>query len=205
VVDRASCRRLPTCATSGTVGQGKRIAPCGLVPPHQVIPILIEGAVLSAALSTVIVASVLYNPRLWINDAPPRVRELAPPLTAVERRARSITGTLLLLTFAVVTIWSAVRLLARYGETLSIATAFWHFLGVFFLFNLFDLVVIDWLVLLVLRPRALTRLSVPGLTHEETVGSFAYHFRGFVIGLGIITVGGLMAALLTYLAKLGQF
>jgi hypothetical protein len=153
------------------------------------------------ALTAVILLSLLYNPRLWINDAPPRVRMLAPPLTVVERRARTIAGLLLLLTFVGVTMWSAVRLIARNGTTLSLGTALGHFVGVFFLFNLFDLVVIDWLILLVIRPKML-RLSVTGLSYEETIGSYAYHFRGFIIGLGFVTVGGLIAALITYTVNL---
>jgi hypothetical protein len=166
--------------------------------------ILVDGTVLSAALTAVILVSLLYNPRLWINDAPPRVRMLAPPLTLVERRGRAIAGLLLLLTFVAVTMWSAARLLTRYGATLSLGTTLGHFVGMFFLFNLFDLIVIDWLVLLVIRPKML-RLSVPGLSYEETVGNYAHHFRGFIIGLGFVTVGGLIAALITYTVKLVRF
>ena len=166
--------------------------------------ILIDGLVLSAALMAVILASLLYNPRLWINDAPPRVRLLAPPLTVRERRARTITGLFLLLTFTAVTLWSATKLLNRDGEALSLTTAVGHFVGVFFLFNVFDLIVIDWLFLLVLRPRML-QLSVPGLSYEETVGSYGHHFRGFIIGLGFVTVGGVIAGLITYAVKLAAF
>jgi hypothetical protein len=165
---------------------------------------LIDGAVLSAALSAVILGSLLYNPRIWINDAPPRVRALAPPLTAQERRARTIAGVLLLLTFAAVTYWSATRLLARSGATLSLGAACLHFMGVFFQFNVFDLLVIDWFVLLVLRPK-IVRLSVPGLSYEETVGSYAYHFRGFVLGLGFVAIAGGIVGLVTYLIKLARF
>jgi hypothetical protein len=157
-----------------------------------------------AALTAVILVSLLYNPRIWINDAPARVRKLAPPLTVVERRARAVAGVLLLLTLAAVTSWSATKLLGRHGAALSLGTAIEHFVGVFFLFNLFDLIVIDWLILLVLRPRML-RLSVPGLSYEETVGNYGYHFRGFIIGLGFVAMAGLVAALMTYAVKLARF
>src|SRR5262245_57954018 len=160
--------------------------------------------VLSVGLTAVILISLLYNPRLWINDLPARVRLLAPPLTASERRARAITGVFLLLTLAGVTLWSAARLLTRSAATLWLTTAVGHFVGVFFVFNLFDLIVIDWLFLLVLRPKRLT-LSVPGSSYEETVGSYAHHFRGFIIGLGFVTGAGLIVGLLTYAVKLARF
>jgi hypothetical protein len=54
--------------------------------------------------------------------------------------------------------------------------------------------VIDWLVLLVLRPGFVRRLSVPGLSYEETVGTYGYHFNAFLKGLGFITVMSVLAA-----------
>jgi hypothetical protein len=162
--------------------------------------VLVDGAVLSAALGAVIAGSLAYEPRVWLNDAPPRVRMLAPPLTPAERRTRAAVGALFVLTLIGVTAWSAARLPARYGEPLSIGTIFLHFVGVFFFFNLFDLLVIDWLLLLVLRPRFVMRLSVPGLSYEETVGTYGYHFRAFLKGTGFIIVASLIAASLTYFA-----
>src|SRR6185503_6607157 len=117
---------------------------------------------------------------LWVNDLPPRARALVPPLTAAERRDRNVVAALFLLVIVATTTWSAARLIDRHGGTVSFATAFGHFLAVFFLFNLFDLVVIDWLMLLVLQPAFLRRLSVPGLTYMETVGGYGYHFVGFL-------------------------
>jgi hypothetical protein len=159
--------------------------------------VLVDGTVLSIAVSIVILGSLAYNPRLWIGDAPEPVRRLAPPLSAAERRDRWVVAGLFLLTVVAVTAWSASRLIAREG-TPSFGTLLIHFLGVFFLFNLVDLVVIDWLVLLGMRPRFLSRLSVPGLSYEETVGGYRYHFVAFLKGLGVITVLALIAASATY-------
>jgi hypothetical protein len=162
--------------------------------------IVVDGAVVCAALGLVIVGSLAYNPRLWVNDLPPRARALVPPLTAAERRDRNVVAALFLLAIVATTTWSAARLIARHGGAVSFATAFGHFLAVFFLFNLFDLVVIDWLMLLVFQPAFLRRLSVPGLTYVETVGGFGYHFQGFLKGMGFILAAGAIAAGLTALA-----
>ena len=156
--------------------------------------------VLCAALGLVIVGSLAYNPRLWINDAPPRVRALASPLTAGERRDRNVVAVVFLLALIAVTAWSAWRLLARHASGVSFAVLFGHFFGVMLLFNLFDLIVIDWLMLLVLRPAFLSRLTVPELTYEETVGGYGYHFRAFLKGMGFVVVFALLAAALTYFA-----
>ena len=158
---------------------------------------MFDGAVVCAALGAVILGSLAYNPRLWLNDAPPRVRMLAPPLTDAERRDRLIVGILFFLTLIAAITWSARRLLHEHGAMLSFGVAFAHFFGVFLLFNLFDLVIIDWVVLLMIRPSFLKRLSVPGLSYEETVGDYRYHCTAFLKGLGVITVIGLIAAGLT--------
>ena len=156
--------------------------------------ILLEGATLSVALTLVILGSLAFNPRLWRQDAPPRARALSAPLTDAERRERSVVASFVVLVIIGVSVWSASRLLTRQGPAVSYATAFGHFAGVFLLFNLFDLIVLDWFVLLVLRPRFLTRFSVPGLSYEETVGTFGYHLMGFVKGLGFVVVMSALAA-----------
>ena len=162
--------------------------------------ILVDAGLVCAALGLVIVGSLAYNPRLWVNDLPPEVRKLVTPLTPAERRDRNVVAVLFLLAIAATT-WSVgARLIARHGETLTFATAFAHFLAVFFLFNLFDLVVIDWLMLLVMKPAFIARLGVPGLSYEETVGGYGYHFQAFLKGMGFILVAGLIAAGLTIVA-----
>jgi len=79
----------------------------------------VDGATLSAALTVVILGSLAYNPRLWLQDAPPRVRALAPPLTNAERRNRLAVAALVILAIAGVTLWSATRLIARDGPAVS--------------------------------------------------------------------------------------
>ena len=161
---------------------------------------MVEAGVVCAALGLVIVGSLRYNPRLWVNDLPPDVRQLVTPLTPAERRDRNVVAALFLLTMVGTSWWVGARLIARYGETLTFAAALRHFLAVFFLFNLFDLVVIDWLMLLVMKPAFIARLGVPGLSYEETVGGYGYHFLGFLKGMGFILVAGLVAAGLTIIA-----
>jgi len=173
------------------------------VPELSWSAILVDGATLSAALTVVILGSLAYNPRLWLQDAPPRVRSLAPPLTDAERRKRLVVAALLFLVIAGVTVWSASRLIARNGPAVPYVTAFGHFAGVFLLFNLFDLIVLDWFVVLVVKPPFLRRFSVPGLSYEETVGSFGYHLMGFVKGLGFVVVMSAIAATAVFVMTAG--
>jgi len=89
------------------------------VPELSWSAIVVDGATLSAALTVVILGSLAYNPRLWLQDAPPRVRALAPPLTDAERRHRLVVAALIFLAIAGVTVWSASRLIARDGPVVT--------------------------------------------------------------------------------------
>jgi hypothetical protein len=40
--------------------------------------VLIDGAILSAALSVVVLGSLYYNPRLWLHDYPKEIQAKVP-------------------------------------------------------------------------------------------------------------------------------
>jgi hypothetical protein len=76
--------------------------------------------------------------------------------------------------------------------------SFWelfaHAFGVFFLFNLVDLLILDWLIICTFRPRW---VALPGAEHIVIAKPYLQHFKGFLIGTGgSVIVGIAIAALL---------
>ena len=92
-------------------------------------------------------------------------------------------------TFASAMLWRASALVS-----LSFWELFAHVFGLFFLFNLVDLLILDWLIVCRLTPRW---LIIPGTEHIVMPKEYLYHFKGFLLGTVVSVMGGLgIAALL---------
>ena len=114
--------------------------------------ILIGGAGLSLAIGVVILASLITNPRMWLNDYPESVQKLAAPLSPAEKRQRIFFMVPYLLAFLGVSLLSTVAFLSASADA-TFLTAYGHAFLVLNIANLFDAVVIDWLFLYVMKPR----------------------------------------------------
>jgi hypothetical protein len=144
--------------------------------------ILRDGAVLSLTLGAILIGSLAVNARLWLQDAPKEIRDQAPPLSPRERRQRALVGVLFLTTLLGNLLVSLAGLVARSGGAPSFLAAFVHVYGVLMVFNLFDLLIVDYLLGLIIRPKFLRVFETPGLSYEKVFGGFGYHFKAFCKG-----------------------
>lgn len=58
-------------------------------------------------------------------------------------------------------------------------------------FNLFDLLIADWLVFVFIQPKI---IILPGTEGMAGYKDYGFHFRGFLKGIGFCLVGGLVLA-----------
>src|SRR5689334_2572866 len=115
--------------------------------------IVIDGLLLSLVLGVIIMASLKYNPRLWLQDYPKEVQAKVPPVSKREKlQQRILTLPVLLLTFGIPYL-SVTWVKAAQGGAISFPVAFLTVVGILQLFNLFDAVVLDYLILTVMKPR----------------------------------------------------
>lgn len=158
---------------------------------------LIDGVALSAALGLVIVVSLYVNARLWLHDYPQPMQERVPPLTPGERQVRIVLS---LVFFGVLVggLALGVNALERaLGGNVSFLAAFIYSLLVLNLFNLFDAVVIDYLLLARMKPGF---AILPGTA--DLVGLFddrRMHLVNYAKGIIFCLVGSLVVALLAAL------
>jgi hypothetical protein len=152
--------------------------------------ILIDGLLMSLALSVLIFASLRYNPRLWLQDYPKAVRETQPPLTKEEKRARLVMALPFMLLMLGIPFWSTYQLRIANGGTLDFLTAYLNTFLVLNIFNLFDAVVIDYLILSVMKPKF---AFIPGTEAlMQQVIDWRWHVRGYLVGIIFCAVGGLI-------------
>lgn len=155
-------------------------------------PQLLGDSALYIGLATFfLLALVLYNPRLMLQDYPPAIQELVPPKTEVEKRLSLWLGMPFLLALLILPFVFTFRL----GEN-SFFGLFLHAFGMVWAFNLWDWLVLDWLFFCTITPQ---QFIIPGSEGHPAYKDYAFHFRGFLIGTGFSLGLGLIVAAAVYL------
>ncbi len=151
---------------------------------------LFSGLVLSFVLTILMVVSGAIALDMFVDNYPPDIKQKYGPMSPRAARLRPFTTALLFMTFLVVPI---IGLFALQAETLSIPffPAF-VFSGVTLLvFNIFDLIILDWIFFCTIQPRSMV---LPGTEGMAGYRDYRFHFIGFLKGLGFSAVGGLLIA-----------
>lgn len=162
--------------------------------------IVIDGLILSIGLSVILLSSMAINPRIMRSDYPPQIKEKLAPLTNPEKRQLLITGVLFYGFVIGIFFYSTRSLIARNGQENLFLLTFLNTYLVFEIGNLFDLLVLDYLILMVMKPRF---MFIPGVEGMEQYNTFKFHFTGFLKGLLIGAVISLIVAMVTVLVARG--
>lgn len=156
------------------------------------------SAAMIVAGSIFLVAIGLRNPRVMLQDYPEDVRQAVPPKTPAERRETVLwTVPFAALLFGLPL--AAAIVTRQQQPDLSYGGAFLAAFVPLAVSNLFDLLVVDWLVFCTLTPRFVT---LPGTEGMAGYRDYGLHFRGFLIGIGISLVASALIAAITLLLPL---
>ncbi len=153
--------------------------------------ILRDGALLSVVTSTYLLVLLRFNPRMFLRHFPKEIREIIPPRSVKEMRMSILLGVPLGLLFLGSACASALLWRASAQASLSFWELFAHVFGLFFLFNLVDLLILDWLIVCRFTPRW---LIIPSTEHIVMPKQYLYHFKGFLMGTVVSVMGGLAIA-----------
>jgi hypothetical protein len=149
-----------------------------------------DGALLSVVASTYLLVLLRFNPRIFLGHYPKEIRQVVPPRSEKERRMSILLGLLVGVPFAVVLLWRTATLGSH-----SFWELFAYAFGVLFIFNLVDLLILDWLVVCWVKPGW---VILPGTEHIAIPNPYAHHFKEFLMGTaGLVIVGLAIAALLS--------
>ncbi len=161
----------------------------------SVSKIALDGAVLSILASLFLVAVLRFNPRLFLQDYPEAIQNQAPPKTALEKRQSLLVGVPFLLLLAAVPFLSTLALKRSGLGELSFLQLSLHAFGVVFIFNLVDLLILDWLLFCTITPKFLV---IPGTEGISAYKDYLFHFKASLIGTGISIMSGLVIAGIVY-------
>lgn len=157
--------------------------------------ILRDGTLLSVVASTYLLVLLRFNPRMFLRHFPKEIREIVPPRSKKERRMSILLGVPLGLLFIGSTFASALLWRASAQGSPSFWELSTHVFGLFFLFNLVDLLILDWLIVCRFTPRW---LIIAGTEHIVMPKEYLYHFKGFLMGTVVSVIGGLAIAALLH-------
>jgi len=154
-----------------------------------------DGLILSVPACIVLIALLHANPRWMLQDYPPQIQALAPPRTAQEKRRGLILGLPFLILLIAVPLWSTLSLQLHAGGRAAFADLFLNAFVVLLVFNLVDLLVLDWGLFCTLTPGFLV---IPGTEGAAGYKDYGFHLRGAMIGtvfsaLGALVLAGLVA------------
>jgi hypothetical protein len=156
-----------------------------------------DGGLLSVIASIYLLILLRAYPRLFLRHYPKAVRDVVPAKSAREITASSIVGVPFIVLLLAAPIWSTVRMQNTSLEPLSFGVLFANAFGVIWLFNLVDLLILDWLIVCFFTPKW---VILPGSEHLQIPKPYFDHFRGFLTGTVLSVVVGLgTAACLSFL------
>lgn len=155
-------------------------------------PLLLSLSSLYVALATIaLLFLVLYNPRLMLQDYPPAIQEIVPPKTNAEKRQSLWLGLPFLLVLFVFPIYATFAFQSRVGGDAGFMSLWLFAFGIAFAFNLWDWLILDWLVFCTITPKGFV---IPGSEGHPAYKDYFFHFRGFLVGTVFSTVMGVIAA-----------
>jgi hypothetical protein len=166
--------------------------------------ILRDGTIFSLAGSLYLLALLWHNPRLVLNegDYPPDVLAAAPPKTDDEQRQAIVWGIPFLLWSFAFPLASARSLKRDLGGQVSFRELFLHVFGVLNVFNLTDLIVLDWLVFCTLTPGFLV---IPGTEGLAGYKDYGFHLKGHMArGLPLLVLSAAAIAAVAWLLPGGS-
>ncbi|MEL6661255.1 MAG: hypothetical protein AAFX98_05985 [Pseudomonadota bacterium] len=136
----------------------------------------LDGAILCALIGAIVLTSFRLMPRIWLRDLPEDIQNMAPAISPAEIRIANRIG------LAVV----GILLVGLIASTLRVGfeNGFWlaalHAYLVFQLFNLFDLVVLDWGILLAIDPE---NPPIEGTERADGWSDYGFHARKSLKGV----------------------
>ncbi len=150
------------------------------------------GLVLSLALTALLVISGRVALDMFVDNYPPDVQKRYGPMSPRAARLRPYIAALLFMIMLGIPLLGLFALRAEINTVPFLPALV--FSGIALLvFNLFDLIILDWLFFVTIRPRAMV---LPGTEGMAGYSDYRFHFIGFLKWLGFTLAGSLFIAVL---------
>jgi len=152
---------------------------------------ILYGLVFSLLFSALLLVMIKINPEMMLNDYPPDIKARYGPASEKTKQQRKPLVILFFLIVIDVPLLSIVRLDQMIAGSPSFLEIFVNIFTLFLVFNIVDLLILDWLIFCAITPRFIV---LPGTEGMAGYKDYGFHFRGFLIGCVICLVSGVVFA-----------
>jgi hypothetical protein len=140
---------------------------------------LLWGTVFGVVFSIAMLIIGRVNAEMILNDYPPDIRTKFGPMSEKTRKQANLASLPLLATLGLIVVLGLGQLRNLTGE-LTFVNTFIVTTTIFQVWNLIDLVLLDWLLLMTLKPRF---MILPGTEGMAGYSNYGFHFHKFLNGI----------------------
>ena len=160
------------------------------------LQIILHGSLWGLIFGTVFCAATLVlgriNVEMLLNDYPPDIRAKFGPMSP-ETRKQANLASLPLLGVLIAVIIAALMSVRQNTGGLTLVNALIVTTVMFQVWNLMDLILLDWLILMTLRPRF---MILPGTEGMAGYRNYRFHFGKFLNGIAFtLILSGIVTAI----------
>jgi hypothetical protein len=134
---------------------------------------------------------MLVSREMWLNDYPPDIRARFGPMSARANRLRWLLGVPVLAVALGIVVQATLHLLRTEPAAGRFGPVFLHTFVMLSVFNLIDLLFLDWLLFVKVKPRFVV---LPGTEGMAGYDDYAFHGYAFLKGTAGILVFSLILA-----------
>ena len=160
--------------------------------------ILRDSAVLSSLFAAFVYGTLAYNAEIWVHDYPADIQAKWGEKSDQAKRQTKLVGPIFILLFLGGIVISNLQLRRRNGGKLTRRAGFCNAYAVYTLINLFDLVILDWLIFTWYQPDFVV---LPGTEGMDSYKDYAFHAKASAKGS---LLGLLIAAIIATVTAKGE-
>lgn len=153
---------------------------------------LVWGAVFGVVFSVAILIIGRINVEMILNDYPPDIRAKYGAMSAAARKQANWMVLPLLATLGLIVALGLGQLRNLIGELTFIETLIVSTV-IFQMWNLLDLVLLDWFLLMTLKPKF---MILPGTEGMAGYKDYGFHFKKFLSGIGFTFILALVVTVI---------
>lgn len=148
------------------------------------------GFLTSVALTLIILISLYAWPRIWLKRLPGEVKSSIPQKTKKEKKQTLVVMML----FLIILIGIPAFAVTKYSQP-TILQAWFICYSICFLFNLIDLLIIDWLFICTITPRSIRLKGV----NQSVYKDYSKHLKNFFMGIFVIIIPSFLSGVLGFI------